>query len=387
MSTPEVPVLTDGVVTLRGLTADDAEAFAALHRDPEAVRWTSTDPDFSIEQAAALITVDVPASWSDGTLYRFAVADPATNRLLGTVSLHHVSRGAAEVGLKLSADARGSGTGTRAVNLIIDFAFEQLGLAVLHWYAMVGNWASRKLAYKCGFALEGTVRSLIPSGAGRTDCWILTLMRLDSREPKGDWDGPVLDLPTVVPELTDGVVRLRALRTSDADRLADQCRDEATLRWTAVPAGYSLKDALGYIRRTVPHGWRTGTEQVFAIADGASDELIGTIGLHAIRPGTADVGIVVGPDRRGAGAGERAARLIIDYAFSQLNLQYLYWRALVPNWASRKLAWKLGFRFEAELRGFADNRGTPADLWLLSAATEEPRGPQKPWDGPDPVQS
>ncbi len=67
---------------------------------------------------------------------------------------------------------------------------------------------------------------------------------------------------------------------------------------------------------------------------------------------------------------------------AQLNLRYLYWRAVVPNWASRKLAWKLGFRFDAELRGFLDDRGTAADAWILSLAHGDVGAPAAPWDGP-----
>lgn len=192
----------------------------------------------------------------------------------------------------------------------------------------------------------------------------------------------VLRPEPVVPVLSDGTLTLRALKEADADQLVRNCQDPESVRWTTVPLDYSPEDARSLIRDIVPLWFSDGSKQTFAVADAGNDALLGTIGLHAFRPGAAEVGINMGPHARGSGASERAARLLLDYSFDQLNLQYLHWRALVPNWASRKLAWKLGFAFDAQVRGFADNRGTPTDAWILSLARHDERGPGAPWDGP-----
>jgi RimJ/RimL family protein N-acetyltransferase len=55
----------------------------------------------------------------------------------------------------------------------------------LEWYAEVGNVASRRVAEKVGFVLEGTARQLLlrPDGA-RVDCWMGALLGADEiREP------------------------------------------------------------------------------------------------------------------------------------------------------------------------------------------------------------
>ena len=57
----------------------------------------------------------------------------------------------------------------------------------------------------------------------------------------------------------------------------------------------------------------------------------------------------------------------------------------VEEWGSRKLAWKLGFHFDGQLRGGYNDRGTPGDRWVLSLAAGEPQAPQEPWTGPAPV--
>lgn len=176
---------------------------------------------------------------------------------------------------------------------------------------------------------------------------------------------------SLIPVLSDGVVRLRGIEHRDARQLIINCRDPEAVRWTTVPLDYSADDAEKFIDEICPRGWADGSVHAFAIVEAASDGLLGTVDLHHFRAGTAEIGINLGPAARGSGAALRAVRLIQDYAFTGLSLEYLYWQAYVPNWASRKLALKAGFRFEAELRGFADARGSSTDVWILSLAAAE----------------
>ncbi|MDN5667941.1 MAG: GNAT family N-acetyltransferase [Renibacterium salmoninarum] len=192
---------------------------------------------------------------------------------------------------------------------------------------------------------------------------------------------PAVPLPAV-PVLSDQTVRLRGIELRDAPELIANCRDPEAVRWTTVPLDYSADDAQQFITEICPQGWRDGSTQTFAIADAGSDRLLGTIDLHQFRAATAELGINVGRAARGSSAALRAVRLIQDYACHGLSLEYLYWQAYVPNWPSRKLAWKAGFRFEAELRGFAAARGVSTDVWLLSWAAGAPGAEPEPWPGP-----
>ena len=56
-----------------------------------------------------------------------------------------------------------------------------------HWRAVVGNWPSRKAAWRCGFRVEGTVRGLCPLPGGAQDAWIGSLHRDDPRRPCEPW--------------------------------------------------------------------------------------------------------------------------------------------------------------------------------------------------------
>jgi len=385
-----VPVLSDGVVTLRPFTPSDAAAYAALNREPENVRWSASHAGMTEAQALHAITGPIAEGWRTGSTRRLAIIGP-DGELAGTTALHNVNNGSASLGIKLTAAARGRGLARRSVQLMVGYAFGPAALRVLHWHAVVGNEPSRRLAEGTGFRLEGTVRGYSYAEGAPADAWIFSLLPPDlpsgglppdlrTADPRPEESG--LELEPVVPVLSDGTVTLRALKGQDLEQLVANCLDPDAVRWTTVPLNYTLEDARTFIFDAVPAWWKDGSQQNFAVADARTDALLGSIGLHAFRAGVAEVGINMGPQSRGTGAAERACRLLLDYAFGQLNLRYLYWRAVVPNWASRKLAWKLGFRFDAELRGFLDDRGNAADAWIMSLAHDDVRSPAAPWDGP-----
>ncbi len=216
-----VPVLSDGVVTLRPFAAADAAAYAALNREPENVRWSASQAGMTESQALHAITGPIAEGWRIGTTRRLAIIGP-DGELAGTTALHNVNNGSASLGIKLTAAARGRGLARRSVQLMVDYAFGPVALQVLHWHAVVGNEPSRRLAEAAGFRLEGTVRGYSYADGAPADAWIFSLLPADllPGDPlpadllPGDrlpTQPPVLDLEPVVPVLSDGTVTLRAL--------------------------------------------------------------------------------------------------------------------------------------------------------------------------------
>ena len=49
------------------------------------------------------------------------------------------------------------------------------------------------------------------------------------------------------------------------------------------------------------------------------------------------------------------------------------------NWASRKLAWRLGFTFEGKVRSWLPHRGELRDAWVGTLLADDPREPQGRW--------
>src|SRR5277367_3661097 len=58
---------------------------------------------------------------------------------------------------------------TRALRLVLAWGFGLSAIAVVYWQAQVGNWASRRVAGRCGFRIEGTVRGLLEQRGERRD--------------------------------------------------------------------------------------------------------------------------------------------------------------------------------------------------------------------------
>jgi len=89
--------------------------------------------------------------------------------------------GMADVGFLAAPWARGRGWTTAALRLACAWGFDVLGLARIEWYAVVGNHASRRVAEKVGFVMEGTRRSGMVHRGERRDVWSGSLLPSDLR--------------------------------------------------------------------------------------------------------------------------------------------------------------------------------------------------------------
>jgi RimJ/RimL family protein N-acetyltransferase len=190
-----------------------------------------------------------------------------------------------------------------------------------------------------------------------------------------------------VPVLTDGVVTLRAHRTSDAARIIEQCTDPDSLRFTSVPRPYGEADAEQFLER-VRQSWQDGSATAtrcwaIGVPDRADPAAFaGSIDYRPTGAATAEIGYGLHPAFRGRGLVGRALRLAVDYAFGTDGIEIMHWRAVVGNWASRKAAWRCGFRVEGTVRGFCPQPDGAKDAWVGSLHRDDPRQPGEPWAGP-----
>jgi RimJ/RimL family protein N-acetyltransferase len=146
-------MLTDQSITLRAWTVEDAaEIVACLDGDPEITKWLDLVPQpYTLEDARVYI-----AGLGEQA---FAVTETASGRVLGSIGLRRDDDGVGEIGYWIRAEARGSGTTTRALVLLAHWALTDEGLARVQLRADVENTASRRVAEKAGFRLEGIMRS------------------------------------------------------------------------------------------------------------------------------------------------------------------------------------------------------------------------------------
>ena len=199
------------------------------------------------------------------------------------------------------------------------------------------------------------------------------------------------DLPALVLSVPTG---------DDVDRIAEICQEADIQEWTVIPRGYQRSDARIFVEEIVVKGWIEGSTLTWAVreagADGSSATLVGMLSVTLSGPEgnrTGEVGYWLTGAVRGRGTMTRAVASLIDTVFDPdgpLSLSALRWRCdihesergPVPNWASWKVAWSLGFQREGRVRRFLLNDGVLHDGWIATLLPDDPREPQAPWDGP-----
>jgi RimJ/RimL family protein N-acetyltransferase len=80
----------------------------------------------------------------------------------------------------------GLGYATEAVQLLVDYLFATKKQHRIHLVIVPENTASRRIAEKCGFVLEGTVRGAFFNRGGNHDVLLYSLLRTDPRPWHGD---------------------------------------------------------------------------------------------------------------------------------------------------------------------------------------------------------
>lgn len=191
-----------------------------------------------------------------------------------------------------------------------------------------------------------------------------------------------LSFPRDVPRLTDGVVTLRAHSADDVAALHEQATDAVMLRWTTVPDPSTLETARQFATEIIPDGWRSDREWAFAVEapdEDGTPRFVGTVSLRNEREGRAEVAYGAHPWARGRGYVVRALDLLLEWGFTEQGLRTVIWWANKGNWASRKVAWRLGFSFDGTVRQWLPQRGELHDAWVGVLTAGEARRPRTPW--------
>ncbi|MBE2315316.1 GNAT family N-acetyltransferase [Solirubrobacter sp. CPCC 204708] len=158
------PPLSDGVVTLRPWQPDDIPAMLVAFHDPVFQRFSDWAP--LTDAAAREHFSDLERARLRGEVLDLAIVDPA---VLGGVSLHGVAGERGRIGYWLAPDARGRGVATRAVRLLVRWAFDAVGLTRLELTCGPDNVASHCVAERCGFRREALLRAHQPFKGGMRD--------------------------------------------------------------------------------------------------------------------------------------------------------------------------------------------------------------------------
>ena len=163
--------LSDGGVTLRPWSRDDAQFMAVSSADPAIRRYNGVHdrqgrpaPPLSIPGAEAAIHEfgrgwQTLAATGAPSGVAFAITDATSGELVGCCGVDDwTEEDVAQFGYWIAADARGRGYATRAVILLTRWLFD-LGAARVFLTIVAGNDGSVAVARRAGFVYEGTMRA------------------------------------------------------------------------------------------------------------------------------------------------------------------------------------------------------------------------------------
>lgn len=346
VSTARAPTLTVGDLRLIPFADSDAADLAAAVTGDEGIARFSISLRKVRDEADALRYL---ASRRREGQIDWAIRDP-DGRLVGRTALHDLDLtfGVGEIGYGVFAAFRRQGVANRVASAVTTYGFTELGLTRVELMHAVANAGSCAVANRCGFALEGEMRSALlhPSG-GREDAHLHARLSTDPAAAPIAGTSPV--------ELAaDGLV-LRPWRDGDAEFLLSAMDDPDINRWNPLridgrPIG-NLDDARRLAARFGDwSGGFHGRHCSWVITDGSTS--LGHLSVYDIdtADACAGVGYWVAPEARGHGVAAHALRVAADWAHGTLGLQRLELFHAVANPASCAVGRAAGFALEGTLR-------------------------------------
>lgn len=159
---------------LRPLQQADAAAVFAIHSDPRVVRYWSSKPWASIDEAQALIAADLKALPA-GEHLRLGLALRETGHVIGTCSLFHLAPQCrrAELGYAMAHAHWGHGLMHEALSALLHHGFSALDLNRVEADIDPRNTRSARSLERLGFIKEGRLRErwIVDSEVSDTDLY------------------------------------------------------------------------------------------------------------------------------------------------------------------------------------------------------------------------
>ena len=181
MTTDPYPTGSIRLEPLRRRWADGVEALVA---DPYVRRFTRIPEPPPEGFAEEWIDHYASARGPHGPRAGFAALD-ADGAFLGLALAPHIDHdeGEIELGYIVAEAARGRGVASQMLTMLTRWAFEELALHRAFLIIDVANHASARVAERCGYTLEGVMRSILLKPGQRTDSGLWS--RLPSDPPPG----------------------------------------------------------------------------------------------------------------------------------------------------------------------------------------------------------
>ena len=180
---PEIPnstTLADDRLLLRAIQENDSSAlFAAIDESKEQLShwmpWYTSDSARSDTEAHVRSQLQ---AWKESVAFSFLIEDRRTGNLLGGCGLNRLDwlNRFGNLGYWVRTSAARTGVATAATRLLLNFAFERLGLLRVEIVAAVGNLASQRVAEKVGAVREGRARNRCRGAGVQHDAYVYSVI-------------------------------------------------------------------------------------------------------------------------------------------------------------------------------------------------------------------
>jgi RimJ/RimL family protein N-acetyltransferase len=156
---------------IRRAESEDLSSLLQLEADPEAARWIISWSRHRHEQALAAPDEATIVIEDERRLVGFALLAALGNES-GSVELR-----------RIVVAPRGSGVGRRALRLVLDLAFDEIGAHRVWLDLRVDNHRARRAYQAVGFVHEGTLRDAMRSNGRYESLAVMSI--LEDERPEG----------------------------------------------------------------------------------------------------------------------------------------------------------------------------------------------------------
>ena len=159
MIEPVELVAAEGALLLRPPRRAEAADALAMLGDHEVAQWNPAPAVVDLPSARAWC--DRGADWAAGGHATFSIVVASTGAYAGNISVFDLDleQAVGSVGYRIAPEHRRRGVATSALAAVRDWVFQDVRLVRLQLFHAVPNLGSCAVAERCGFPLEGVLRS------------------------------------------------------------------------------------------------------------------------------------------------------------------------------------------------------------------------------------
>ena len=151
---------------LRAFQLDDVEDVLAYASDPEVARYLPAPQSYARQDAEEFVARRVLASWDIRPVWALTL----NGSVIGDIELRfNAQHETAELGYSVAKDHWGQGLASEAARAVVQWGFQERGLAKVFARADARNTNSLRVMEKLGMIREGLLRSHLERRGERID--------------------------------------------------------------------------------------------------------------------------------------------------------------------------------------------------------------------------